>query len=81
MSGNRKNLTQILRVQSAEGTKRIEVDSSDTVSQLFEKVWVNVLYLVTNLFFNNHSFVFVMFIVEVTNHKQMILYVKKKNIL
>ncbi|XP_053976809.1 nuclear protein localization protein 4 homolog isoform X1 [Hylaeus volcanicus] len=29
-----------LRVQSSEGTKRIDVDRSDTVSQLFEKVFV-----------------------------------------
>ncbi|XP_031788253.1 nuclear protein localization protein 4 homolog isoform X2 [Nasonia vitripennis] len=29
----------LLRVQSAEGTKRVEVQPSDTVSQLFEKIY------------------------------------------
>lgn len=29
---------QTLRVQSSEGTKRVDVDPSDTISKLFEKV-------------------------------------------
>lgn len=36
---------QILRVQSAEGTKRIEANPSDTISQLFEKVFFFYLFM------------------------------------
>lgn len=31
---------QTLRVQSPEGTKRIQVNTADTVSSLFEKVYI-----------------------------------------
>lgn len=36
---------QILRVQSPEGTKRIEVLPSDTISRLYEKVTRATAYL------------------------------------